>query len=372
MSEEWYQKIGFETDPYYFTEPWVTPSEHIIWNRDDLQETKRKMNEFIEEVKREYNTSMLIYGSWRSGKSWLARYIKKEFEPNRNILFLTLIISEDDPTIKGFYQEFITRLIETDWLNKISSSIENPINFDSWRPLFDSPELSKIIHNIKTGNHKEISMDWLLGKKLTRPDMDKALVKTNLDDSYKKIETLKMIIKNIQKFYDGVIICVDQLEAGKGRGARFLSDLLRDIVSSFYEKLGLILITTMDNIDDWYTMGFTEPLLQRVKYKCSMDLINLEYLPTFLKIQQEIFRTKPWIKSQIYPFTDDSIKYLAKNMQSDKIFPQFMLFNCGIISKTFSKELLPKGSTEINSTIIDENLKYIDHRLERTGQTKLV
>jgi len=268
--------------------------------------TKDKMENYIQEINDGYNSSILIHGPWRSGKSWLARYIQKEFKKNPDILFITIIIDEEDPSSTAFYREFLKRVLESDFFDRIADTLETPISYENWRYVFDSQNLSRAIHNIRTGNHYELSLNWLMGRKLSASDMQKINVNSHLDSLFDKTETMKLLIKKIQEYYDSLVLCIDQIEGGKGRNAKFLSDLIRDINSSFYEKFGLILVATMENITDWYLMGFSEALLKRIRYHCTMDVLKSEYLPTFMEIQQAVHRNEDWTHSQLLPFTQES------------------------------------------------------------------
>ena len=201
--------------------------------------------------------------------------------------------------------------------------------------------------------------------------MQKISVNSSLDSLFNKTETIKMLIKKIQEYYNSLIVCIDQIEAAKGRNAKFLSDLIRDLNSSFYEKFGLILVATMENINDWYLMGFSEALLERIRYHCIMDLIKPEYLSTFIEIQQQNHRISSWSRSQLFPFNHESILFLVENMKSDKRYPRYILFNCGVMAKKYASTESEERETEISKDFIAENIRYIEWRLEIKGQTRL-
>jgi len=158
------------------------------------------MENYIQEINDGYNSSILIHGPWRSGKSWLARYIQKEFKKNPDILFITIIIDEEDPSSTAFYREFLKRVLESDFFDRIADTLETPISYENWRYVFDSQDLSRAIHNIRTGNHYELSLNWLMGRKLSASDMQKINVNSHLDSLFDKTETMKLLIKKIQEY----------------------------------------------------------------------------------------------------------------------------------------------------------------------------
>lgn len=146
MSTNWYENFGFLEDPYYLVEPWVTPFKNIEWNRGDLEIEKNRIDDFIEEVKSGYNTSILIWGAWRSGKSWLGRIIQKQLIDEKEIFFIMINIEEGDPSQSAIYLQFIKRLInKSNWINLISEKVSDPTNIESWQKFFESEDLGRVL-----------------------------------------------------------------------------------------------------------------------------------------------------------------------------------------------------------------------------------
>jgi len=361
MSESWHEELGFESNPYNLQEPWVTPLEKLIWNRDDLDKVKLRSDDFIEEINGGYNSSIFIWGPWRSGKSWLGRLIEKQVK-KEGVFFITINIQEGNPSQEAFYEQFIKKLIDSDWISLISSKISDPESLEAWQRYFENEDLGRILYNIYENKDKfTLSREWLSGEKLTTTNLNSIDVKINLNSLYEKMETLKILINKSQESFNSFILCVDQLEGARGRPARLLSDLLREINDSFYDKFGMILIMTMESEADWYTYGFTDPLRQRVKYTVEMELLQRDYIPIFLQKHHEVYRVSDWNKSHLLPFQKTSIIYLADLMEVDTKYPRFLLSNCARLGK----ELVKKGRKTVTTTFIDKNIRHLRWILEK-------
>ena len=332
MSEPWFKKFGFEANPYQLSPPWEIPEKRIEWNRDDLQELKHKVDEFIKEAAEGYETSLRIWGPWRSGKTWLARYMAKRLSTVEGSFILKTEIFEYDPSLNTFYKKFIDSLLKSNWITRMSQLIEDPQKSNGWKNFFGRDDLGEVICNIFRDHERKLSEEWLRGEKLKSGDMTSILVKANIDSLYDKFEVFKTIIKKSQESFSTFVLVVDQLEAAKGRIAQGFSDLFRELLDSFYEKFALILISTMESIEEWYDMNFSPALEHRIKYTAEMGVLKKEYIPSFLRKHHEVYRIEDWNgEDQINPFIEDSIMYLADRMKAQYMYPNFLLKNCGIV-----------------------------------------
>ena len=366
MSVNWFEEYSFETDPYYLHGPWVTPLNEIVWNRDDLALGKIQVDSFIEEIAKGYNTSLVIWGPWRSGKSWLARYIQKNIQDQEEVFFIPIIIEEGDPSLNAFFEQFMSRLIDTDWITSIARKIPDSQKRDKWKEYFELADLGQCLYNIFTDEEKILSKEWLIGNKLSVADMKKIGVQSNLDSLYKQMDSLKIIIRKSHSTFKNFILCIDQLESARGRNARLISDLLRELTSSFYDKFTLILILTIDTISQWFEFGYTEALLERVRYKVEMELLKYDYIPKFLRLQHEAHRTEQPSGSRFSPFSKKSILYLSGQMLPERIFPNFLLNNCGRLAR----EILQDRRRTITPNFIDSNLGLLQDIIKKTGQLR--
>jgi|GEM_PF-3588565 len=342
MRMSWYEKIGFEEDPYKRVDPPLIPFERIEWNRFDLQGEREKLDDLIEDVKNSYKVALLVYGPYGSGKTWLGRVIEKEIlsEINEALIIHTKLHGLQ-PNFSALYDIFIRDLISPDgkFLPKLESHLGNKI--DDWVKFFKNNDLANALYHLALQDtRKTTSLNWLLDLGVTMGDLKNADITAKIGGDAHKYEIMKLLIEKSAEIFPLIILNVDELEnANRPSFARQIGDVLRDLIDVFYEKFVLFLSITAGGAGEWYDYGYPEALSRRLDYIVKLDTIKREYAPTFLRRHHEVYRKKDTeIEDQLFPFTEDGIDKLIEIMEVDKRYPGYILPNCGILARDAAKE----------------------------------
>lgn len=354
-----YKKFEFDEDPYANIDPIAISLDRIEWNRDDLKDAKRELQNFMEDVEGLNRVALKIWGPWGSGKTWLLRLIQKLVKTD--VLVIYTKIAKVEPTFSVFYHTFIESLMPN--IREICKGIDKDENagptISGWIDFIKDEDLAHCLwHLYREDTYSRVSKRWLFGEKAPPKDLLDASLITTLDGDYKKYKVLEELIDLSRLAFQTPILIIDQLESATGKIAGQIGDVLRELLDEFYERFAIICAYTAEIEDEWYDFGYTEALERRIDYKIELKSLEKDYIPEFLRRHHALYRKKDIkITDELSPFTEDGIQRILEVMDPGAHYPGYILTNC----RNLAREATNEDVKEIDKGFVDAHLSVLKH-----------
>lgn len=352
----WFEKFDFINDPYEKLDPYKIDKKYIVWNRIDLEEERKNLNRFIDDITASKRIALKIFGPVGAGKTWLIRVIEKEVGLKEDkIIFLYTKVEGIQPTFSVTYSIAIDYFIKNHLKKLIEyvSGIQEDTPQKKWEKLFEEDEdLANCFATIEQGADRGIAIRWLKGEKVTSGDLDNIGAINTIDSDYKRLEKLTYFIEKLSNIFPSVVLVIDELENAPMKLAGQLSDSLRDMLDSFSKNFSLIASFTAQKSEEWYDLGYTDALKTRIDYEIELESFKKESIVEILSLHNKVYR-KEGIKvdNQLYPFTQKGIIKLLEMLPITRKYPRFLLKNCQQIVRTAAE----KDVKEIDDRFVEEN-----------------
>jgi hypothetical protein len=344
----WYENFEFVEDPYSVSDPYSYPStEFFEWNRDDLN--RSQLDLFMTRVLEGRRTGIKVYGPSGSGKTWLARIVEKELNTKQEkgqVIYTRL--TSLDPTFSSIYDDFLEGIMG-DTLTGVFETLRSSgkHTLPEWKTVISDENLAACLwHLAYDPEKKDYCQMWLRGEKLSAGYLDEIKVTASLDRDTKKFKTMKGLIGLLTSAYPFVTLVVDELENARPVYAKALSDVLRELIDSFYHKFALLCSYTAERADDWFDLGYTDFLYRRLELLFSLDSVAINYGPDWLRKLHETYRRETFSGDQLAPFTEAGIQRLLELMEPTRRYPGYILSNCTTLAEQAAKD----------NTLVDESL----------------
>ena len=350
----WFENWDFEEDPYGIKRTQLLNFDRITWNRDDLED-KANVESFLESVLSERSISLRVFGPSRSGKTWLLKYIEKRLKEQMgdDIIIIFAAIPESEPTLDSFYRQFILSLDYnmTSFLAKVATHAGETQG--DWRKYFGDHELGSALWHInKKSDQEVIAQEWLRGVRLTGSQLAETGLITSLTN-FKKVQIMIKLIDSTRPLYKSCVLMVDEIGLIRPpNNARIIGGILKEILDSFYEKFGLVCTYTSQLSDSLIDLGYSQHFYKRFDFEVEMSPIKEEYVSTFIRKQNEVYRKKDSrIADQLLPFAEDGVKALLELLSFENCYPGPILHSCGILAGEATK----KEKKSVSANFVKEN-----------------
>ncbi len=365
----YFEKYHFVQNPYESTNPYKIDEKFLEWDRPDLADARKKLDQFLEDVSGGARVGMRIFGQTGSGKTWLTKIISKELvrrsHGSQNIIFIYTLIPAVEPSFSVMYREAISYFMKNN-LKNIADFIKAKYGNGStanWEKLIPNTELAKALYMISTNlREPELAKKWLFGERLSVSELDKLDITYALDGDYKRLTMLKELIAHLCKNFGPVVLVIDELENTPIRISNAIGDSLRALLDDFSENFALIASFTAEKEDEWYDIGFSEQLSRRFDYLVPLDSLGAEHVSEFLRVHHSLYLGESDTqRDKLLPFCDDALDGLFGLMGPEYHYPGFLLPNCGRLVR----EAAEKDLDHINSEFVARNkniLRYSNPR----------
>lgn len=340
----WYEKFGFEDDPYVVRSPMVVPFQQIKWNRNDLVD-KPSLDRFLERVLAGRRVGMKVYGGEGSGKTWLLRWIEKTLTERSKgkalILYTYSYIPKLEPTFSVFYEKYISEIDR--YLPVILKKIDEKADHNraNWPTYLGDNNLATALSHIYD---KEKNADaykrWLSGASMSATDLRNLELTFPLERDYKRYEVMRTLITQSLLAFSSFTLIVDELENAPPSLAKGLGDSLRDLLDSFYDRFSLICSYTTEIADEIIDWGYGTFLYKRLEHEVKMDTLkDLDAAMEFLRVHHECYRKTGYgVEDQLFPFEQSGIKRLMELIDPKQCYARTILINCGTLAEDAVKE----------------------------------
>lgn len=361
----WYEKFGFEDDPYVIRGPRTIPLERIKWNRDDLSD-KPHLDRFIERVLDSRRVGMRVYGGEGSGKTWLLTYMEKTLKEKSKgkalVLYSYGYIPLLQPTFSIFYERFISEIEKH--LPKILKAIDKKAGHKkvNWEKCLGNRDLATALSNIhdeekEKAKENRLYKDWLYGKRMTSKDLGDIGITSSLAEDYKKYEVMRTLIENCFLVFSSVTLVVDELENAPPGLAKGLGDSLRDLIDSFYDKFSLVCSYTTEIADEVIDWGYGIFLYARLEHEVKMNALGADATPRFLRIHHECYREAGYkVEDQLSPFEESGVKRLVELIDPKYCYPRTVLTNCGVLAEEAFRQ-----DAKVTAKFVDGNKEFLSY-----------
>lgn len=350
--------MGFEANPYSFHDPLVIPLERIEWNRKDLGEQRKTLDDFLQDAKDGERAGLLAYGAVGSGKTWLSRVVEKEYRARvKGGAVLRTKVEQVQPDFATVYRNFIESVLhEPRFLESVPE--EGGMEQEKWEEFFSDENLGTALYHIYAKDApRDIARNWLLGSSLPVSEMREAGISLKLDSNSYRARIMRILIEKWVELFPGTLLLVDELENASPSLARALADALRDLMDSYAENFQLCSFITAQRVDEWYDYGYSEALLSRLLYRVSLDSVQPDTAPDWLREHHRLYRSSgAGVDDQLEPFTVDGITGLLKIMPPAKAYPRYIFHNCALLARDASRE----KKTKIDAKYVNTHKSRLD------------
>jgi hypothetical protein len=345
----WYEKFGFEEDPYRIVDPMTLPANRIKWNRDDLAD-KWQFQDFIDRVCNGYRVGLKIFGPIGSGKTWILRCLQESIlARERNAIIIYTKLPRPSPTISTLYEYFLKSIKpKLSPILKIVDKKSGP-TIDDWRNFIPNRDLATClwyIYHKEEGDMERLACEmWLAGERLSLTERKKVKIISTLDADHRKVDTIRNFLELSHLAFSTCVLMVDEMENAPVAIARPIGDSLRDLLDSFYERFALVCSYTAERAaEELLDLGYGEYLYSRLERSLSlMEPIRPEHLINLLRIHNQRYRKSGLrIEDELHPFTEEAINKLLSLMVEVRRFPRYIMDCCGIIASTAAAQGLDK------------------------------
>lgn len=364
MNMSWVDRLKFQSNPYQKLDPFKIDPSRLAWNRDDLEEEKEKVDDFVDDLASGSRGGMRAIGGFGSGKTWLARIIQiqlKEKLKGKTFSIYTKV-PKIEPTFSNVYSIAIKDfLAQFDTIKEIVMKEKGATDLGAWSSVFEDEDLAKGVNHICSGGKPGlIARRWITGNRVTATELGTLDIVDPITGDYKRFETLVETFKDLSRIFSSSLLIVDELENAPLKLANALSDGLRDMLSIFDENFGLICLFTAQSFDEWYDAGYTEALTRRMDYHLQISEISQSAIHKLLRVHQKLYRKKRARigGEQLYPFTIEAIDKIFELTPLGRKYPGFIFPNLEAIAKS----ALRKGERlPISSDFVVDNISVLPY-----------
>lgn len=346
----WYERFGFEGNPYQKLDPFKIELSRLSWNRSDLASERQKLDRFVADVLSGSRVGLIGYGAIGSGKTWLARILQKEIQTKQeNMIFIYTKVHKLEPTFAVIYKIAIESILsQMDMVKKTVSAKTGKDDLEGWKQVLGDEDLAKGLANIAVGGKNgAIAERWLLGNRVSSGDLDALGIINPLDSDYKQYEMLKNAIFALSRLFPIVLFVIDELDNAPVKLASALSDSLRNMLDEFASNFALVCLFTAEALEEWYEHGYSEALQRRIDYSVTLGSLKTEVVPEFLRAHHSLYRKKDAVvRDQLSPFSEDGAVTVLKSMPIEKHFPGYFFPNCETIAKIAVEEKVEPVDSE--------------------------
>ena len=367
----WYEKFGFEDDPYVIRGPRTIPLERIKWNRDDLSD-KRQLDRFIDRVLDRRRVGMKVYGGEGCGKTWLLRYMEKILEEKSKgkalVLYSYAYIPALEPTFSVFYEGFV-REIEKH-LSEILKGIDVKAGHKkgNWEKCIGDRDLATALSSIydeekEKAKENRLYKNWLYGKRIALRELGEIGIASPLVGDYKKYEVMRTLIENCFPVFSSVTLVVDELENAPPGLAKGLGDSLRDLIDSFYDRFSLVCAYTTEIADEMIDWGYGIFLYKRLEHAVRIAALEADATVNFLRIHHECYRKAGYkVQDQLFPFEESGVRRLIALIDPKQCYPRTVLTNCGVLADEAARQ-----DARVTAEFVDGNKEFLTYLAESRG-----
>ena len=353
----WYEKLGFEEDPYGIKKTRFIPLKRLTWNRDDLED-KWQMDRFVEDILSLHSVSLRVFGPTRSGKTWLLRLLEKKLKSKlKEIVILYTEIPEAEPTLPRFYDEFVESL--TPQLNQLLEVVEKKAGktTNDWIRFLGDEDLARGLYHIyHEDEHSYVSKQWLRGLRVSSSALHPSGIILPLSNST-RINTMTRLIEILSTIFPACVLLVDEIGLVRPPSlARVIGGTLKGLLDRLYERFGLVCTYTAELSDAILDRGYSKHFHKRFDYEVKLDVLKKNYAPEFLRLHHECYRKKDAeVKNQLLPFTEDGVHKLLDILGAESHYPGPILHSCGMLAR----DAVIDGIEEIDAKFVEKNAKRI-------------
>jgi hypothetical protein len=342
----WYEKFGFEEDPYRGTlNPFKIPLERFEWNRDDLTD-KKQLFEFIDRVTQGYRVGLKVFGAIGGGKTWLLRIIQKFLlDRNKDILVIYTSVPRSEPWFSTIYEQFVKSLMPE--LRTILEYINQKAgpNLENWKQFIKDDDLATCLYDLLRERDSErnfLNRQWLLGQTIGLRDRRTLNIISTLEADYRKVEVMKALLNLAADVFPTCVLIIDEMHnVPSVSSARALGESLRGLIDGFYEKFALVCSYTAVSADELIDFGYGEYLYRRLEYSVRLDALNERHVPKLFRAHHKCYRKEGFkVDDQLYPFDESGITKLIDLLDAEKRYPGYVLTCCGTLaSEAFKRDV---------------------------------
>lgn len=353
----WFEDYGFNADPYRKIDPFKVNLDKFAWNRTDMTDAYSDLTRFVSDLNSGQKSGMRIIGAIGSGKTWFARIIEKELlHSAKDSIFAYTKVPRIEPIFSNVYSIAI-RDILTDF-NKIAEKVQKQTNLsgeDAWLAVFDDEELARGLNAINSGGKNSLlAKSWLMGNRMASSSLNTLDIVNQNTSDYRRFQILVELFRSLSAMFSCAVLVVDELENAPIKLAGGLSDGLRDMLSEFTEKFGLVCLFTAESFDEWYEAGYTEALTRRIDYHVSISELAGEAVPELVSKHHALYRIEDFSEeNQLFPFTEETIMSIYESTPDGRKYPGYFFPNCEAIARLAHErdQSLPIGNNFVNENI---------------------
>jgi hypothetical protein len=355
----WAAKYGFVSNPYQRLDPYKIDVSRLAWNRSDLKEQKEKIDQFVDDLSSQQKAGMRVIGAIGSGKTWFARIIAIQLQKKLKEKAFSIYtkVPKIEPTFSNVYSIAIKDFLEQlDSVKKIVEERGKSLGLEGWSAVFKDDDLAKgLTHICGGGKSGLIARRWLEGNRITSSELSSLDVVDPISSDYRRYEVLVALLKYLSDSLTCGVLIVDELENAPLKLASALSDGLRDMLSTFDEKFGLVCLFTAQSLDEWYDAGYTEALSRRIDYDIKISEIGQIAILDLIREHHKLYRKKGARigGDQSYPFTPEAINRIYQMTPLGRKYPGYIFPNLEAIAK---KALAEKIKLPISDAFVKDHV----------------
>lgn len=357
----WFKDYGFNANPYRKLDPFKVSLDRFEWNRTDMPEAYSSLTQFVNDLSSGEKSGLRVVGAIGSGKTWFARIIEKHLlKSAKDSIFVYTKVPKIEPTFSNVYSIAI-RDILTDF-DRISAKVKiqtGSSDEKAWLKVFDDEDLARGLSAITSGGKNSLlAKSWLMGNRMTASILNTLNIVTPITSDYKRFQTLIELFRSLSALFSCAVLVVDELENAPIKLAGGLSDSLRDMLSEFTEKFGLVCLFTAESFDEWYEAGYTEALTRRIDYHVSISELEGEAVLELVKKHHTLYRTKDFKENQLFPFKKEAVLRILALTSEGRKYPGYFLPNCEAIAKLTHEQ---NHSVPIGSDFVERNIDSLPY-----------
>lgn len=358
----WFKDYSFSDNPYRKLDPFKVSLDRFEWNRVDMPDAHSDLTKFVDDLSSGEKSGMRVIGAIGGGKTWFARIIEKHLlESAEDSIFIYTKVPKIEPTFSNVHSIAIQDLL-TDF-DKISEKVKiqtSKSGEDAWLEIFEDEDLARGLNAIDSGGKNSLlAKSWLMGNRMSVSVLNTLNIVTPITSDYKRFEILIELFRSLSALFSCSVLVIDELENAPIKLAGGLSDSLRDMLSEFTEKFGLVCLFTAESFDEWYEAGYTEALTRRIDYHVSISELESEAVLELVQKHHILYRTKDFEEeNQLFPFTKEAILRILGLTPDGRKYPGYFFPNCEAIARLAHEQ---KQSLPIGSDFVERNMTSLPY-----------
>ncbi len=329
-----FEELGFVADPYNLPLSEKIEARFVLWNRSDLADQRTSISAFVTDCAQGYKASLLAFGPFGAGKTWLGRLIEKEVLAKCDeAVVLKTHVTRIQPDFEAVYQTFVDSFLEDErTLKLLDKKLDKQAD---WAELFpNNNDLGNALYHIKSNDDSApIARNWLKAAPIPAGELKTAGISLRLASPIQRYEVMRCLIEKCVQLFPAVLLVVDELENADPKFARELSDVLRELLDSFVNRFAVCCLFSGESLDEFYDKGYVDALLSRITHKIPLASLTLTSAPDWLKKHQIQYRVAAFDEDQLRPFTEAGLKKMLSLMRPEAMYPRQILTNCGHLAR---------------------------------------